>query len=110
MGNDVVNLKDIENIDKTAKKLISSKSKFERLVLTKEEALKLFKHNVFKTELIKNKVGDNSLTSAYRCGDFIDLCMGPHLPDTGKVKAFKANKISASYWLGKNNNDTLQRV
>lgn len=53
---------------------------------------------------------DGSLTSAYRCGDFIDLCLGPHVPSTGKVKAFKVMKHSAAYWLGNNMNDNLMRI
>merc|ERR1711972_999448 len=53
---------------------------------------------------------DGSMTSCYRVGSLIDLCRGPHLPSTGKAKAFWINKNSSSYWLGKEKNDTLQRI
>lgn len=66
--------------------------------------------NPFKVQLIKNKVPDGAYTSAYRCGHLIDLCMGPHIPNTSRVKAFKVTKNSAAYWLASADNDTLQRV
>jgi len=110
LGDYHIQEKDYAEIEKSALDLIKKNIKFERLVITKDEALELFQYNEFKTQLIQNKVPDNSLTSAYRCGDFIDLCLGPHLPSTGKVKAFKVMKHSASYWLGKTSNDSLQRV
>ena len=50
------------------------------------------------------------MTSAYRCGDFIDLCTGPHVPNTGLIKAFKVTKNSACYWLGNKDLDDLQRI
>jgi threonyl-tRNA synthetase len=53
---------------------------------------------------------DGTKTTVYRCGPFIDLCRGPHLPDTGRVKAFKITKNSSSYWLGDAKNETLQRI
>jgi threonyl-tRNA synthetase len=60
--------------------------------------------------LITNKIPEGGLTTAYKCGRLIDLCTGPHLPSTERVKAFKVTKNSAAYWLGKNTNDDLQRV
>mmetsp|Transcript_23213 Transcript_23213/g.16510 ORF Transcript_23213/g.16510 Transcript_23213/m.16510 type:complete len:112 (+) Transcript_23213:111-446(+) len=50
------------------------------------------------------------MTSVYRIGDFVDLCTGPHVEHTGKIKAFKLMKHSAAYWLGDQNNESLQRV
>lgn len=70
----------------------------------------MFKYNPFKTQLIKSKIPDNGLTSAYRCGTLIDLCTGPHLPSADKIKGFKVTKNSSAYWLGNKNNDDLQRV
>jgi threonyl-tRNA synthetase len=78
--------------------------------LTKNEALEMFKYNPFKTQLIQNKIPENGYTSAYRCGNLIDLCTGPHLPSADRVKGFKVTKNSAAYWLGNKNNDDLQRV
>lgn len=83
---------------------------FERCVLSKEDALELFKNNPFKVQLITNKVPDGSKTSVYRCGPLIDLCRGPHLPNTSIVKSFTVTKNSSAYWLGKATNDSLQRI
>ena len=80
------------------------------MVVTKEEALELFQGNPFKEQLIKGKIPDGSRTTVYRCGDLIDLCRGPHVAHTGKVKAFAATRHSATYWLGESENDTLQRM
>jgi len=99
-----------KKLEDKAKKIASEKQPFERLVLTKEEALRLFDYNPFKIQLITNKVADGANATAYRCGPLIDLCMGPHLPNTSRVKAFKIMKNSSAYWLGDNQNDSLQRV
>ena len=89
------------------KKIVKAKHRFERLELSKEEALDLFSYNRFKTYLIDQKVPDEGMTSVYKVGDFIDLCTGPHLPHTGHARAFKLMKNSATYWLGDSNNDSL---
>ena len=60
--------------------------------------------------MITNKVPEEGKTSAYKCGNLIDLCLGPHLKSTGVVKVFKVTKNSACYWLGNDKNDHLQRV
>lgn len=78
--------------------------------MTKAQALDLFEDNPFKVKLIISKIDENAKTSAYRCGDFIDLCTGPHVPCTSRIKALKVMKNSASYWLANQNNDVLQRV
>jgi len=90
--------------------ITKAKQKFERLVVTKDEALELFAGNPFKEQIIMNKVPDNTRTSVYRCFDLIDLCRGPHLPHTGRVRAFAATKHSATKWLADTNNDDLQRI
>jgi threonyl-tRNA synthetase len=91
-------------------KIANEKQPFQRLVLSKQDALRLFAYNPFKVQLITNKVDDDGFASAYKCGPLIDLCMGPHLPNTSKVKAFKVMKNSSAYWLGDKDNDSLQRV
>ena len=68
------------------------------------------RYNPFKSKIISSKVPDGSRTTVYRCGDLIDLCRGPHLPHTGRVKAFGLTSNSATQWLGKAGNDQLQRV
>jgi threonyl-tRNA synthetase len=72
--------------------------------------LALFADNPFKTTILQTKVPDGSRTTVYRCGDLIDLCRGPHLPHTGKIKAFAATRHSAAHWLGQADNDSLQRL
>lgn len=101
---------DFKAIEKGASAIIKKNEKFERVVLTKAQALDLFRHNPFKVQLISNKIPDGGYTTAYRCGHLIDLCMGPHLPQTSKVTCFAVTKNSAAYWLGSNTNDSLQRV
>ena len=97
-------------VEAEVNKIIKEKQKFERMVITKEEGLELFADNPFKVQILTNKVPDNSRTTVYRCGDLIDLCRGPHLAHTGKVKAFAATRHSATNWLGNTDNDMLQRM
>jgi threonyl-tRNA synthetase len=80
------------------------------MVVTKEEALELFADNPFKVEILSTKVPDGTRTTVYKCGDLIDLCRGPHVAHTGKVKAFATTRHSATYWLGDAENDSLQRM
>jgi threonyl-tRNA synthetase len=109
-GNKKLTPNDYEQIETKAKEIIKQKLPFQKIYINKEQALDLFKDNPFKVSLIKNKIKEGSMTSAYRCGELVDLCTGPHLPDTGRVKAFKITKNSACYWLGNQENDSLQRV
>jgi threonyl-tRNA synthetase len=97
-------------VESEVTKIIKAKQKFERMVITKEEGLELFADNPFKVNILKTKVADGTRTTVYKCGDLIDLCRGPHLPNTGKVKAFATTRHSATNWLGDTNNDTLQRM
>lgn len=97
-------------IEQEVNKIIKQKQKFERLVVTKEEALELFADNPFKQEILTTKVPDGTRTTVYKCGDLIDLCRGPHLANTGKVKAFATTRHSATNWLGDTDNDSLQRM
>lgn len=97
-------------IEKRFRKIAEEATNFQKIYLTKQEALELFKDNPFKVQLLTHKIPDNAVTTAYKSGPLIDLCTGPHLPITNKVRAFKVTKTSAAYWLGKNTNDDLQRV
>lgn len=72
--------------------------------------MELFADNPFKVEILTTKVADGTRTTVYKCGDLIDLCRGPHLAHTGKVKAFAATRHSATNWLGDTDNDSLQRM
>lgn len=100
MGTDVVPADEHGAIEKKAKEISKAKSPFVRLVISKEQALELFSDNPFKVHTIQTKVPDGALTTAYRCGDVVDLCRGPHLPHTGKVEAFAVVKNSSAYFLG----------
>lgn len=75
------------------KKIVKGKHRFERLALSKEQALDMFSDNPYKSRIISDKIEGE--TSVYKVGDFIDLCRGPHLPHSGLVKALKLMKNSA---------------
>lgn len=110
MGDHTVPEEDLKKVEAKALEVCKQKYVFQRLVLTKQQALEMFASNPFKLALISNKVPDGAKTTVYRCGPLIDLCMGPHLPHTGKIKAFSAYKSSSTNWLGQTTNDPLQRI
>jgi threonyl-tRNA synthetase len=97
-------------IEQEVAKIAKAKQKFERMVVTKEEALELFADNPFKQEILTTKVADGTRTTVYKCGDLIDLCRGPHVSNTGKIKAFATTRHSATNWKGDTDNDSLQRM
>ncbi|MCP4718109.1 MAG: threonine--tRNA ligase, partial [Desulfobacteraceae bacterium] len=99
---------DLGSLEAEMKKIIKAKNKFERRVVSKEEALKLFKDNPFKLEMI-NELEDQEI-SIYQNGNFIDLCRGPHIPHTGMIKGFKLLKISGAYWRADQTREQLQRL
>ncbi|KAF8958944.1 hypothetical protein BDZ97DRAFT_2045909 [Flammula alnicola] len=101
---------DYPALEKVSESAIKEKQKFERLVVSKEKLLEMFNYNKYKKYLIETKVPDGTSTTVYRCGPMVDLCVGPHIPHTGKIKAFMITKNSASYFLGDSNNDSLQRI
>ncbi|MCF6247578.1 MAG: threonine--tRNA ligase [Desulfobacula sp.] len=100
---------DFAAVETEMKKIIKAKNTFERKVVTKKEALDIFKDNPFKVELINELPGSEEI-SLYRNGDFIDLCRGPHIPHTGMVKGFKLLKISGAYWRADQAREQLQRL
>ncbi|KAI5964123.1 uncharacterized protein KGF55_002065 [Candida pseudojiufengensis] len=101
---------DYSSLETIATKAIKEKQKFERLEMTKEDLLKMFKYNKYKVQFISDKIPDGTSTTVYRCGPLIDLCVGPHIPHSGRIKAFKVLKNSSSYFLGDAKNDSLQRI
>jgi threonyl-tRNA synthetase len=110
MGSNHLKLSDLETIDKRAAAIGKERQPFERLVLSREQALRLFADNPFKVQIISAKIPEGASTTAYRCGRLIDLCTGPHLPDTGRVGALKCMRTAAAFWLGDTANDALSRV
>jgi len=95
-------------IEAEMKKIIKAKNTFERKVVSKDQALEIFKDNPFKLELI-NELDDQEI-SVYQNGKFIDLCRGPHIPHTGMIKGFKLLKISGAYWRADQTREQLQRL
>lgn len=100
---------DFEKIEKEMEAIVNENYKSERSVLpSKEDALKAFGSNPYKAELIQSF--ENAELTAYRQGEFIDLCRGPHLPNVGKVKALKVLKTSGAYWRGDSSREMLTRL
>ena len=102
---------DKEKIEEEMKKIIKEDLEVERFELPRAEALKLMSDmgEDYKVELI-NELPEDSVISFYKQGDFTDLCAGPHLASTGKVKAVKILSSSGAYWKGNENNKMLQRI
>ena len=99
---------DYAQVDQVVKKIMKEKQPFERLEMKKEDLLKMFAYNEFKQRILQEKV-TTPTTTVYKCGPLIDLCRGPHVRHTGKVKAFQVTKNSSTYWEGKADKETLQR-
>jgi len=100
---------DLERIQAEMNRLIRADLPFEREEVSRERALEIFADNPYKRELIE-ELPEDSPISLYRVGDFVDLCRGPHLPSTGRIKAFQLTSIAASYWRGDENRESLQRI
>ena len=99
---------DLERIEEAANQIVKERPEPQRLEYpTKAEALQVFGDNKFKKELIESF---DEGTSAYRQGEFIDLCRGPHLPHLGLVQGFKVMRTSGAYWRGDSKNEMLQRI
>ena len=103
---------DFAAIEKKMAFIINRNDKFERIVMDRNEAIKTFKDmgEDFKAELISDLPEDEVIT-IYKQGKWFDLCLGPHLPSTGKIgKAFKLMKVAGAYWRGDSDRQQLQRI
>lgn len=101
---------DLPKIEKEMKNIVKENFQSQRQIFTnKEEALSHFPSNPYKRELIEGFDEDQKLT-AYRQGEFFDLCRGPHLFSLGKIKALKVTKVSGAYWRGDAKNEMLTRI
>ena len=102
---------DKARIEEEMKKIIKEDLPIERFELSREEAIAFMEERKepYKVELIQ-ELPEGETISFYRQGEFVDLCRGPHLPSTGKVKAIKLTSMSSAYWKGDAKNKTLQRV
>ena len=101
---------DMEKIEKRMQEIIKRNAPFVREEISKKDAIKLFesKGELYKIELI-NELNDETI-SIYRQGGFVDLCRGPHVPSTGRIKAFKLLSSAGAYWRGSEKNKMLQRI
>ncbi len=102
---------DLEKFEKKMEEIVKEDLTVERSVMSRDEAVKLFEQmgEEYKVRIIQDIPGNEQL-SFYRQGDFVDLCRGPHVPSTGKIKAFKLTKLAGAYWKGDAKNEMLQRV
>uniref|UniRef100_A0A8B9IRR7 threonine--tRNA ligase n=1 Tax=Amazona collaria TaxID=241587 RepID=A0A8B9IRR7_9PSIT len=104
-----VSSNDFSALETLCKKIMKEKQAFERLEVKKETLLEMFKYNKFKCRILNEKV-NTPTTTVYRCGPLIDLCRGPHVRHTGKIKTIKIHKNSSTYWEGKADMESLQRI
>lgn len=109
LGDDVITEDDLEKIEKMMKKISKEDKRITRIELSKEEALEMFKDDPYKIDIIEN-LDDNQTISAYQQAEFVDLCRGPHVDTTKRVKHFKLLKVSGAYYKGDANNKMLQRI
>ncbi|MFA8451390.1 MAG: threonine--tRNA ligase [Bacteroidales bacterium] len=110
LGDRIISEADFKKIEDKMKELAKKKQTFERVDVTKDEALKFFteKGDEYKLELIKD-LEDGSITF-YKSGEFTDLCRGPHIPNTGILKAIKILSVAGAYWRGDETRKQLTRV
>ncbi|KAM8921476.1 threonine--tRNA ligase, mitochondrial [Pelodytes ibericus] len=99
---------DLPDLEAVCEDLIKQKLPFQRIEVTREDLLDLFKYNKFKTRIIEEKV--DTSTTVYRCGSLVDLCQGPHVRHTGQIKALKLLKNSSAFWRADPTQEALQRV
>lgn len=102
---------DLAKIEAKMAKLAAENLTVTRSLMPRDEATEFFRaqNEEYKAQIIESIPSDQDL-SLYKQGDFIDLCRGPHVPSTGKIKAFKLMKVAGAYWRGDSNNEMLQRI
>ena len=110
LGDKVITDDDIEAISKEMKKIAKDGKRIVRNEISKDEALKLFKDDPYKIDLIERMDDNEQVISTYTQGDFTDLCRGPHVDSVKECKNFKLIKFSGAYWKGDVNNKVLQRI
>lgn len=103
---------DLEKIEAEMKKIVKEKLPLERFEMTPDEAIKYYedKGEIYKVELVKEHANKGENISFYKQGEFTELCAGPHIPDTGRIKAFKLTSATGAYWRGSEKNKMLQRI
>lgn len=104
-------VEELAQIEEEMKKIVKADLKLERFTLPRDEAMKFMeeKGEPYKVELIRD-LPEGEIISFYKQGDFVDLCAGPHVESTGKIKAFKLLSVAGAYWRGNEKNKMLQRI
>jgi threonyl-tRNA synthetase len=102
---------DLLKIEKRMRELVKQDLRVQRSTMLREDAIKFFQDlgEAYKAEII-TEISKEEVLSLYREGDFIDLCRGPHVPSTGKLKVFKLTRVAGAYWRGDAKNEMLQRI
>ncbi len=102
---------DLARIEERMAELAKADLPVERVVMSREQAIETFREmgEQYKVQIIR-ELPEGEEISAYKQGDWMDLCRGPHVPSTGKLQAFKLTKVAGAYWRGDSNNEMLQRV
>ncbi|MBJ24419.1 MAG: threonine--tRNA ligase [Euryarchaeota archaeon] len=101
---------ELKEIEKLMQKLCRENLKIQRLEYSEEELREIFKQNPYKIEIINDKLGAGQGSSLYKQGEFVDLCLGPHVPATSNLMHFKLTNISSAYWKGDQKNEQLVRI
>ena len=105
---------DLEEIEKEMDRIIAEDQPFDREEMSREIGLELFRDHPYKLEIIRSvddsEVESGETISVYRNNGFVDLCRGPHLPSTGRLKAFKLTRTAGAYWRGDEKRPQLQRI
>ena len=105
---------DLSRLEERMVELIAADQPFIRRSMSREEALEVFRSHPFKVEIIESvessEVGEGEEVTIYSNNGFVDLCLGPHVPSTGRLKAVKLLRSSGAYWRGDENNPQLQRI
>ncbi|OUM96196.1 MAG: threonine--tRNA ligase [Thermobacillus sp. ZCTH02-B1] len=102
---------DLESIEKEMAKIVAEDLPIRRRVVSREEAIRIYEElgDPYKLELIR-ELPEDAVITIYDQGEFFDLCRGPHLPSTGRIKAFKLLSVAGAYWRGDSRNKMLQRI
>ena len=109
---ETISIDDLDKIEREMYKIIKSESSITKKLLSKKEALKVFKSldESYKEEIINESDQEDDFQLYYQDDDFVDLCRGPHLPSLGFIGSFKLTKVSGAYWKGDANNKMLTRI
>lgn len=103
---------DLEKIEKEMKKIVKEGLVLEHFEMSPQDAIKHYEDlgEIYKVELVKEHADKGENISFYKQGDFTELCAGPHIPDTSRIKAFKLTSCTGAYWRGSEKNKMLQRI